>query len=124
MRNHRWSRTTVFLLLAGLAGVSYAGTITLDTSKIPPSPGTLKRLKNSRANPPTAFVQEALANSHPNAKVENLGQSDFAKRHGITAAKNVQAAIDRLTRRPQQSRSIARQRLKLSALSRYWIRAS
>ena len=94
MRNHQWSRTAVFLLLAAVAGVGYAGTITLDTSKIPPSPGTLKRLKNSRANPPTSFVQQVLATSHPNSKLENLATSSFAKTHGISATKNVQAAID------------------------------
>lgn len=95
MRKHQWSRTAVFLLLlAGVSTVSFAGTVTIDVSKIPPSPGAMKRLKNSRANPPTALVQEVLANSHPNAKLEGLAQSDFAKKHGITSAKNVQAAVD------------------------------
>src|SRR5947209_6368006 len=94
MRNRRWSRLAVFLFLVGVAGVSFAGTITIDTAKIPPSPGTLKRLKNSRANAPTSFVQEVLATSHPNSKLEGLAQSQFAQKHGITAAKNVQAAID------------------------------
>src|SRR5947209_20608981 len=104
MRNHRWCPTvrgvawtarflTVSLVLAG-AGSIFAGTITIDTAKIPPSPGTLKRLKNSRANAPTSFVQEVLATSHPNSKLEGLAQSQFAQKHGITAAKNVQAAID------------------------------
>src|SRR4029077_10675407 len=94
MRNRRWSRLAVFLFLVGVAGVSFAGTITLDNSKIPPSPGTLKRLKNSRANAPSSFVQEVLATSHPNSKLEGLAQSQFAQKHGINAAKNVQAAID------------------------------
>jgi hypothetical protein len=104
MRNHRWCPTgrgvtwaakflAVSLVLAG-AGSLFAGTITIDTAKIPPSPGTMKRLKNSRANAPTSFVQEVLATSHPNSKLEGLAQSNFAKKHGITAAKNVQAAID------------------------------
>ncbi len=95
MRNPGWSptlRLAVLLLL--VAGMSFAGQITLDNSQVPPSPGTLKRLKNSRANPPTSFVQQVLASSHPNSKLEGLAQSDFAKKHGITAAKNVQAAID------------------------------
>src|SRR4029077_8172968 len=65
MRNHRWSPTVrgvawmvrcvaVSLLVAVVAGPTFAGTITLDNSKIPPSPGTLKRLKNSRANAPSS----------------------------------------------------------------------
>jgi len=104
MRNRQWSpavrgvawtaRLAVFLLVAGVAGLSFAGTIKLDNSQIPPSPGTLKRLKNSRATPPTAFVQKVLANSHPNSKLEGLANSEFAKKHGIKASKDVQAAVD------------------------------
>jgi hypothetical protein len=94
MRTRRWSSVAVFPLLVAAAGLSFAGEITLNVNQIPPSPGTLKRLKNSRANPPTAFVQQVLASSHPNSKLEALAQSDFAKKHGITTAKNVQAAID------------------------------
>src|ERR1700680_3156590 len=94
MRNRRWSRLALFFFLVGVAGVSFAGTITLDASKIPPSPGTLKRLKNSRANAPTALMQEVLANSAPTARLEGLAQSQFVQKHGITAATNAQAAIN------------------------------
>ena len=72
MRNHRWSRTLrVAVLLLLVAGMSFAGTIQLDNNQIPPSPGTLKRLKNSRANAPTSFVQQVLANSHPVGRERN-----------------------------------------------------
>lgn len=83
----------ISLLVAGVAGLSFAGTIKLDNNQVPPSPGTLKRLKNSRATPPTAFVQKVLATSHPNAKLEGLAQSEFAKKHGIKASKDIQAAV-------------------------------
>lgn len=105
MRNHRWSPTvrgvgksvrglTFVLALACITGPMFAGTIKLDNSQIPPNPGTLKRLKNSRATPPTAAVQKILANSHPNSKLESLANSDFAKKHGLKATKDVQAAVD------------------------------
>jgi len=95
MMNHRWSPTLrLAVLLLFVAGMSFAGEVKLDNSQVPPSPGTLKRLKNSRATAPTSFVQQVLATSHPNSKLEALGQSEFAKKHGISAAKNVQAAID------------------------------
>jgi hypothetical protein len=92
MKNYRWSRVALILFFVPV--MSFAGEIKLDNSQVPPSPGSLKRLKNSRANPPTAFVQQVLATSHPNSKLEGLAQSEFAKKHGLGAAKNVQAAID------------------------------
>ena len=84
----------LFLILVAVAGLGFAGTIKLDNGQIPPSPGTLKRLKNSRATAPTAFVQKVLATSHPNAKLESLAQSQFAKNHGLKATKDIQAAIE------------------------------
>src|SRR5205807_8423556 len=78
----------------GRGPVSFAAEIKLDNAQVAASPGSLKRLRNSRANPPTAFVQQVLATSHPNSKLEGLAQSQFAQKHGISAAKNVQAAID------------------------------
>jgi len=93
--NHRhWSPILRFsVLLLFITGLGFAGEIKLDNSKVPPSPTTLKRLKNSRANAPTTFVQQVLATSHPNSKLEALATSDFAKKHGISAQKTVQAAV-------------------------------
>ena len=88
------TRVALFVLVASIGGVTFAGQITLTNDQIPPNPGTLKRLKLSRANPPTTQVQQALGNSHPTAKLESLGQSAFAKQHGLQTAKNVQAAIE------------------------------
>ena len=84
----------VFALAAAVSGISFAGTVKLDATQIPPVPGSMKRLRLTRNTPPTSFVQQALGNSHPNAKLESLGQSQFAKQHGLTTAKDVQAAID------------------------------
>jgi hypothetical protein len=105
MRKHRWSPTlrgvawmakclAISLVLAGTAGLSFAD-IQLNVSQIPPSPGTLKRMKLSRAAAPTAFVQSVLANSAPTARLQSLAQSSFAQTHGITAATSIQAAIEK-----------------------------
>jgi len=101
MKKHLWcpilgrtARNLVILLLVGGALPGIAGTIKLDNSQIPPSPGTLKRFKNSPAAAPTELLQRVLASSHPNAKLQALGQSEFARKHGIKASKDVQAAIE------------------------------
>lgn len=81
------------LSIALAAVLSFAGEIQLNNNQIPRPPGALKRLKNSKATPPTAFVQKVLAGAHPNAKLESLGQSEFARKHNIRATKDIQAAI-------------------------------
>ena len=81
------------LLLAGFASVSFAGDIKLDNNQIPKPPGQLKRLKLSKATPPNVVMQKVLGNAHPGGKFEPLAQSEFAKKHGIRANKDVQAVI-------------------------------
>lgn len=98
MKVSQWLPVTrgvaVFALALGMSGAGLAGTVNLDASKVPPAPASMKRLKLTRNTAPTSQVQQVLANSHPNSKLESLGQSSFAKQHGLQTAKDVQAAID------------------------------
>ena len=84
----------VLVLLAVMAGVSFAGEIKLDASQIPPAPGLLKRLKLTPSKAPKDFVQQILATVAPGAKLESLSRSEFAKQHGLKVAQDIQAALD------------------------------
>jgi len=84
----------VVVLVAFIGGLSFAGQIKLDQNKIPPAKGTYKRFKLSPSQAPTDFVKQVLANVAPGKNLESLGNSSFAKQHGIKSSEDVDAAVD------------------------------
>ncbi len=85
----------ISLLLAGVAGWSFAGEIKISADQIPKASGPLQRLKLSRSDPKLDFAGKVLGNAAPGAKFEPLGQSKFAQDHKLQGVgPNIQGAVD------------------------------